>query len=748
MSEADVELRDRLLEAISHKRWPEIDEAWIAIVDGSPFPFHFHEAIIKRLLHRKHVHKLAELYAMYLDARIKAGDPAGALRIAELLLSTEPGLEFLRPVLMAALPAIHSDRDPARMAEFLRVSGIDGEAPDLRKALARFEELLGATKGQVFRHRSWGLGIARALDIDAGKVTIDFELKKAQTMTLDGVRQFLERIPKEHFYARLASGPAELKAYAFEDPAGIIRLALNSFGRKQKVQDLKKTLTTRFLTEDEYKRWWNSAKEEIKLDPYLDLEGTGANATLVLRSQPRSFLDAVLHRITSPKSIEDLRLAMRDVSLHGDEAELSPGDMQRLHKAFCDPGRSADSSYVLRLNRALIYEEFDDIFGELPNPFDLDALLAEKDISEVMELVSESDSQRVALEHLLRTRPDEWATLVQDSFIHLDTRAAAWAERELAKQGKEEARRYAIESVLGRPDKNPELFIWAVRNVLEGTWNLGAGIAPIPLLMEEILSLMDYYHSESIAETGASAAAKSMLSKLRSFVQEGQGKQMRRVIIKCTPEEARKLLTRVQLHGALAGPFKENVERLIYTEHPNLKRTSKLEEEEERKKPAFHYALLDSVERKRMELSRLMSVEIPGMAEVISAARALGDLKENAEYHAAKDRQKLLMQTAAELEDLISRARILDLEAVNPSNSRFGTTLRLLRTSDGEEVEYTLLGMWEADLRQNVISYLTPLGSQLMNRAVNDVFTVVLPDGRKEEYRVLSIERARAVPVG
>ncbi len=748
MSEADVELRDRLLEAISHKRWPEIDEAWIAIVDGSPFPFHFHEAIVKRLLHKKHVHKLAELYGMYLDARLKSGDAAGALRIAEMLLASEPALEFLRPVLLAALPAIHADRDPARIAEFLKVSGIDGETPDLRKCLARFEELLGATKGQVFRHRSWGLGIASALDIDAGRVTIDFELKKAQTMTLDGVRQFLERIPKDHFYARLASAPAELKAFAFEDPAGLIRLVLNSFGRRQKGQDLKKILTTRFLSEDEYKRWWNSAKEGIKLDPYLDLEGTGANATLILREHPRSFLDAVLHRISSPKSMEDLRLAMRDVSLHGDDAELSPADMQRLHKAFCDPARSPEAPYAIRLNRALIYEEFDDIFGELANPFDLDGLLAERDVAEAMEVVSESDSQRVAMEHLLRTRPDEWATLVQECFLHLDTRAAAWAERELAKQGREEARRYAIESVLGRPDKNPELFIWAVRNVLEGTWDLGTGIAPVPLLMEEVLSLMDYYHAESVSEGSSPAQAKAMLSKLRSFVQEGQGKQMRRVIARCTPEEARKLLTRVQLHGALAGPFKENVERLIYTEHPTLKRTSKMEEEEERKKPNFHYALAESVEKKRMELSRLLSVEIPAMAEVISAARALGDLKENAEYHAAKDRQKLLMQNAAELEDLIARARVIDLDAINATNSRFGTTLRLRRASDGEEVEYTLLGMWEADLRQNIVSYLTPFGSQLMNRAVNDVFTVSLPDGRKEEYRVLAIERTRAVPVG
>lgn len=98
------------------------------------------------------------------------------------------------------------------------------------------------------------------------------------------------------------------------------------------------------------------------------------------------------------------------------------------------------------------------------------------------------------------------------------------------------------------------------------------------------------------------------------------------------------------------------------------------------------------------------------MASVIEAARELGDLRENAEYHSAKDRQKLLMQQAAELEELIARARVVEEKDAAPDTSRFGTRL-VLKGENGERREITLMGMWEADLPNNIISYLTPMGS-------------------------------------
>src|SRR5690606_38880844 len=127
-------------------------------------------------------------------------------------------------------------------------------------------------------------------------------------------------------------------------------------------------------------------------------------------------------------------------------------------------------------------------------------------------------------------------------------------------------------------------------------------------------------------------------------------------------------------------------------------------------------------------------------------ARELGDLRENAEYHAAKDRQKLLMQQAAELEDLIARARVVDEREGQPDQTRFGTRVTLKETKSGAERVCTLLGMWEADPENHIISYLTPSGAQLLGKKLGEVFQVNQQDGNIVEYEVLKIESALAGP--
>jgi transcription elongation factor GreA len=148
------------------------------------------------------------------------------------------------------------------------------------------------------------------------------------------------------------------------------------------------------------------------------------------------------------------------------------------------------------------------------------------------------------------------------------------------------------------------------------------------------------------------------------------------------------------------------------------------------------------VEAKRRELSQILNVEVPANSKAIGEAADLGDLRENAEYHAAKDRQKLLMQRATELEDLISRARVVDLDKVTPDVVRFGTRVTLRNHRTGRDETYTLLGLWEADAPNGIISYMTPFGSQLINRKPGESFDVSLPDGSTVGYSVTSVEKS------
>ena len=138
------------------------------------------------------------------------------------------------------------------------------------------------------------------------------------------------------------------------------------------------------------------------------------------------------------------------------------------------------------------------------------------------------------------------------------------------------------------------------------------------------------------------------------------------------------------------------------------------------------------------ELKRLRTEERPAIIEAIEAARAHGDLSENAEYHAAKERQGQVEATIAEIEDQLSRAMVIDPTTLSGDRIVFGATVTLIDEED-KKVKYQLVGQQEADARVGRISYNSPLGRALIGRQKGEEVEVTTPSGEKY-YEVAKIE--------
>src|SRR4051795_866008 len=138
------------------------------------------------------------------------------------------------------------------------------------------------------------------------------------------------------------------------------------------------------------------------------------------------------------------------------------------------------------------------------------------------------------------------------------------------------------------------------------------------------------------------------------------------------------------------------------------------------------------------ELRRLRQEERPAIVESIEAARAHGDLSENAEYHAAKERQGQVEATIAELEDRLSRAMVIDPTTLSGDKVVFGATVTL-KDEDGKKVKYQLVGQAEADAKDGRISYNSPLGRALIGREAGDEVEVSTPSGDRY-YEIAKIE--------
>ncbi len=139
------------------------------------------------------------------------------------------------------------------------------------------------------------------------------------------------------------------------------------------------------------------------------------------------------------------------------------------------------------------------------------------------------------------------------------------------------------------------------------------------------------------------------------------------------------------------------------------------------------------------ELKRLKSVERPAVIAAISEARSHGDLSENAEYHAAKERQGWIEGQIAEIEDKISRAQVIDVSKLSGNQIKFGATVTVVDEDTEEEGRYQVVGDHEADVKSGKISLSSPLSRAMIGKEVGDVVEVVTPGGVKA-YEIAKVE--------
>ncbi len=139
------------------------------------------------------------------------------------------------------------------------------------------------------------------------------------------------------------------------------------------------------------------------------------------------------------------------------------------------------------------------------------------------------------------------------------------------------------------------------------------------------------------------------------------------------------------------------------------------------------------------ELKKLKGTDRPAVIKAIAEARAHGDLKENAEYHAAKDQQGFIEGRIKELEGKLSNVQVIDVTEISAGRKViFGSTVRLLDDDSGKEIVYRIVGQDEADIKTGLISYTSPIARALISKSEGDIVEFKAPDGTKS-YEIIEV---------
>lgn len=141
----------------------------------------------------------------------------------------------------------------------------------------------------------------------------------------------------------------------------------------------------------------------------------------------------------------------------------------------------------------------------------------------------------------------------------------------------------------------------------------------------------------------------------------------------------------------------------------------------------------------QQELKKLKGTDRPAVIKAIAEARAHGDLKENAEYHAAKDQQGFIEGRIKELEGKLSNFQVIDVTEIDAGGKViFGSTVRLLEDDSGKEIVYRIVGQDEADIKTGLISYTSPIARALISKSEGDIVEFKAPDGSKS-YEIIEV---------
>ena len=149
---------------------------------------------------------------------------------------------------------------------------------------------------------------------------------------------------------------------------------------------------------------------------------------------------------------------------------------------------------------------------------------------------------------------------------------------------------------------------------------------------------------------------------------------------------------------------------------------------------------VNGLKKLKLELENLKNVQRPKIVESIAEARSHGDLKENAEYHAAKEQQGLIEGRVLVINDLIARANVIDVTKIeNNGKVIFGSTTKLKDLETDKEISYKLVGQDEANIKENLIFFKSPIGKALIGKDKSEIVNVNTPSGEKN-FEILDVE--------
>jgi transcription elongation factor GreA len=588
--------------------------------------------------------------------------------------------------------------------------------PSLESSRQALESM---SEGAYCIHRSWGLGRISGYDSDRNMLLIDFEDDERKSHAMDPVFCLgkIEVLDKEHIITKHRNNPDEINLLAKKEPVDLVIDILSRFEDGcAATREIERTLNFLFGP-TKGKKWWTATKKLLVKDPRVAVPNKKTEP-YVLRDEPVKPEQEILQDFFDEKrSKEKIILAEKLFDLAAEKEDLQadlPQVLTDLTTAIMEARNlsDADRLYGIWVRNNLARDVEEDV--EKLEPTSASILKeCEEDLPRLADLMPTKFHDRF-LDLVTRVYPENWKQIVLNLLHNTTVKFSGECAHFLVDREESKLLIKSLNNSLDEQTLKAPVLLWLLKfRELSKFKELFKDLIT-PRLLTAVFAAIDH---ESLHN---SSTRRIPLAEILS-----EDKQLLPDILsKGTSENAQDLAQALILNPGFEDLSKRSLLARFIKRFPEIQ---DLLDGGANSGTSSSVVTDDSLivsqssyDQKIADLDELTKVKIPENSLAIEAAREHGDLRENAEYHMAKDEQKVLLARQSELQADIMRAKPTDFTDVTTDAVGIGSVVKLLDQLNHEEHTYTVLGAWDSDPDNNILSYLTPLGQMLLGKKIDD----------------------------
>lgn len=728
-----------ILRYINNSNYNAIKEVWSKLIQYIPQEIDFFQLLRRKISKQmgdiRTTTLMQELYNWYKDnAPSKKEYWDVAITILKQNLEVEPKDIWARKEIADCFRGKYKEH--SHLEEYIRTSNLTQSYRNVFEAINDFEKHIAFDKGSYVFHRNWGVGRIRKLEGDA--LTINFgRVVGIKEMKLSMAVTALKPLAKDHIWVLKATMQKEdLIKSVKADKAETLKIIIRSFDNNCDFKRIKAELVPSILTPGEWTSWNSAAKKILETDSSF-----GVNPNDISMYTVRDGNISSEEKISNEFKAQKQFFARADLLVkffESDDTDNSSELFAEMYSYFTGYLKNISkvneqvlASYLLVRSISAIDKQFafpvKETFAEIYNRIE--------DPKEIYLLLKDSKSTHfkedfIRCIKLLPNWNEEYVKLfpivLKEELLN-----------DLIKEGHVEDVQKLVRTSFEAFKDFRETVLFFFKECQDKDWFNEAGVS----YEKQLITLINIIeltfreinnHVNSTENKKINKNATDLLFKTDAIFN---------YMFANGEDAVKKMYTLIDDISDIDPSYKALARNKILEKYPDFKfRVS----EEKKQQSVGLIVTAKKLAEKKAEVDEIQNVLIPKNAAEVADAKAKGDLKENQEYKSAKEEQHFLNLKLTNLQNELNRAVVFDPTTSTTAIISFGTVATLKDNQTGNEETYTILGPWESDPDNNVISYMAPFGDAILNKKVGDVLQFTINE-HKYDYTVKNISKAKDI---